>query len=345
MRFQKFDGEQARELINSEQLYDALLAAEEELERRFRGSMTWKRVRGHEYLYRKRHADWRSLGPRNADTQRIFDDFIAGRDQVKSRIKSLDAQLQRSARVNSALGLSRVPQVAARIIRKLADKSLLGKELLIVGTPALFAYERMAGGQLHPSLVATADLDLLLDARRDLRAISNRDPGGLIGMLRAVDASFMPLGAHAFRAANDKGYMVDLITPAPPNPAIARIARISTVEDDLEAAEIDGLGWLQNSPRITQTVIDEKGFPLRMIVPDPRSFAVHKLWVSNQSSRDRAKAHRDRAQALTVAALVNEHLPQLEFNSNDLDAFPADVRALADELKLAATDIDLADWR
>jgi hypothetical protein len=344
MQFRAYDGEQIREIVNSEQLYEALLTGEAELHRRFRGSMTWKRVSGRDYLYRKQSGDWRSLGPRNPESERVYDDFISGREQLKERLTSLNARLRRSARVVRALGLGRVPVVAARIIRRLANEKLLGRNLLIVGTPSLFAYERMAGGQLHQSLVATADLDLLFDARHRLRLIAQREQEGLIGLLRAADKSFEPLGPHAFRAANNDGYMVDLITPMPANPATTGNARIGKSED-LEAAEIEGLEWLQNSPRVTQLVIDERGFPLKMIVPDPRPFAVHKLWLSEQPSRDRAKARRDREQALTVAALVNDHLSGFDFGGAELHAFPANVRALAAQLREVGGSHDWPDWR
>lgn len=346
MQFRLYDGEQTRELVNSEQLYDALLAAEAQFEQRFRGSMSWKRVKGREYLYRKRRSQWRSLGARAEATEQKFDSFVSGRQHLRDRIASLETQLRRSARINRALNLGRVPSIAARIIRRLAEQRLLGTNLLIVGTPALFAYERLAGGQLHPSLVATADLDLLLDARSDLRLLADEDRDGLIDLLRAVDKSFEPLGPRAYRAANEKGFMVDLITPIPATPAISRSARIGTSADELEAAEIEGLEWLQNSPRLTQTVIDEKGLPLRMTVPDPRAFALHKLWMSSQPSRDRAKGHRDRAQAMTVAALVDEKLPHLAFDSGELDAFPASVRSRVAQLKRAAGEtLEPPDWR
>jgi hypothetical protein len=344
MQFQPYDGEQIRELVNSEQLYEALLKTESELDRRFRGSMTWKRVSGREYLYRKQRGEWRSLGPRTEESERSYADFLSGREKLKERIASLNVRLRRSARVNRALGLGRVPAVAARIIRRLANEKLLGRNLLVVGTPALFAFERMAGGQLSPALVATADLDLLLDARQRLRLIAEREREGLIGVLRTADKSFEPLGPRAFRAANNDGYMVDLITPMPPNSATAGNVRIGDSED-LVAAEIEGLEWLQNSPRVAQLVIDEKGFPLQMIVPDPRAFAVHKLWVSQQPSRDRAKARRDREQAFTVAGLVNDRLSGFDFDRGELDAFPATVRALAAELKNVGDDGDSLDWR
>jgi hypothetical protein len=62
-------GQQVRQLIDVKQLYETLLNAEHDYEHSFRGSMSWKAVHGHEYLYRKRHSDWKSLGPRAPETE------------------------------------------------------------------------------------------------------------------------------------------------------------------------------------------------------------------------------------------------------------------------------------
>lgn len=346
MQFQPYDGEQIRELINSEQLYGVLLAAQLELDQGYRGSIAWKQVRGHEYLYRKRKGDWRSLGPRSEATESIHAAFVSGRAALKEKVASLEAKLARSARVNRAMGLGRVPFIAARLARRLADRKLLGERIVVVGTPALFAYERMAGGRLHASLIATDDIDLLYDARHEIRLLADDRDNGLIGILRSLDKSFAPIGPGAFSAANAHGFMVDLITPVPAGPALAKGARLGKSDADLKAAEIHGLDWLQNSPRVTQTVIDEKGYPLRLVVPDPRAFALHKLWVSGRPSREPVKARRDRMQALTVAALLNANLPHLRFDDGELGSFPAEVRALLPHLREARlAKTEEVDWR
>ncbi|GJD60969.1 hypothetical protein [Methylobacterium frigidaeris] len=66
--------EQVRQFVDAEQVFAAYRAARIELAQRFAGSMAWKTVRGHQYLYRKRKADWSSLVPRHLS----FDDPALG---------------------------------------------------------------------------------------------------------------------------------------------------------------------------------------------------------------------------------------------------------------------------
>jgi hypothetical protein len=331
------DGNQIRQLIDAEQVYEAYRAAVAERHQRFRGSLSWKRVSGREYLYRKVGESWKSLGPRTPETSLAHDRFHAGRAAGDERIRELDARIKELARVNRALRLGRVPLTAARVLRRLDRQGLLGSAVSVVGTHALFAYERLAGAHFHPSQVTTADIDLLFDARDRLAlaAPAVREEG-LAGLLRAVDDSFRPLAPGSFRAANRAGFMVDLITPMPAAPSQAAAKQIGSGAEELTAAEIDGLSWLQNSPQLSQIVLDERGYPLTLQVPDPRAFALHKIWVSERPDRDRAKARRDRAQAEAIAALVIHHLPQYSFDDPRLSSLPQALRRRAAELVASA---------
>jgi len=67
------------------------------------------------------------------------------------------------------------------------------------------------------------------------------------------------------------------------------------------------------------------GFPAKMVVPDPRSFALHKLWVSDQDDREAIQKRRDREQAKAVAKLIVKCLPQYPFEAKTLRMFPKDV--------------------
>lgn len=333
MSYRELSGEQIRQLINTEQAYEALRAAEAELEQRFRGAMGWKTVKGQDYLYRKAEGAWRSLGRRSAETELAFESFRAGREETKQRVRQLDERIGALARVNRAMGLGRMPWTPARLLRRLDKRGLLGRAVSIVGTHALFAYERLAGVQFRADEVATADIDLLYDSRDRLRLIAPAvRADGLSGLIKSVDASFRPLMPGGFRAANDQGFLVDLIMPLAAKPADAEPGRIGDRADDLTAAELEGLSWLVNCPQVRQTVIDERGFPLLLDVPDPRAFALHKLWVSERPDRDRLKAQRDRAQAVAVTALIGDYLPSLPFDDPALSALPAVLRARAAEL-------------
>ena len=73
---------------------------------------------------------------------------------------------------------------------------------------------------------------------------------------------------------------------------------------DLEATEMTGLIWLLEAPRFEQVVIADDGWPVRMVVPDPRTFALHKPWVSREDSRKVVSKRKDSGHAALVANLV-----------------------------------------
>lgn len=347
--FVQLDGSQIRQLIDTEQLFSAFRELELEREQRFRGSMAWKRVGNRQYLYRKKGDRWQSLGRRDSDTEHTYERFRTGRAETKERLRALDERIRRQAPINRAMGLGRVPWMAARILRKLERVHLLGRAISIVGTHALYAYERMAGGHFASAHVATQDIDLLYDARHRLRFLApDTREEGLTGLLSDVDASFRQMTPRGYRAVNDTGFIVDLIMPMPRRPARPSTPRrIGSGDDDMTAAEIEGLSWLQNSPQLHQIAIDERGFPVRIDVPDPRAFALHKLWVSERADRDRLKARRDADQARAVARLVLRHLPHLRFDDESLSALPQALRARTGALVARAREgdsLEQMDW-
>jgi hypothetical protein len=191
----ELDGEQARQSINTRQVFEAYEAAASERRRRFVGSMRWARRRGNDYLLRKIGAKETSLGPRGEETERAFAAFSEGRDKNRELLRGLAARLDRMAPVNRAMGLARMPVIAARIIRRCNESDLIGRQLFVVGTNALYAYEAKAGVHIESGLLATGDIDLLYDSRRRLSLAVAGDlrSTGFIGLLQQVDKSFAPL--------------------------------------------------------------------------------------------------------------------------------------------------------
>ena len=322
------NGQQVRQLIDMKQLFETLLQAQAEEARNFKGSMSWKHVHGRDYLYRKRADEWKSLGVRSAETELAFAQFTDGRSAIKARIESLKGEVERMAPICRAMGLGRMPSISARILRRLDGQGIIGHGLMVVGTHALFAYESLASAHFESAHVATADIDLLFDARASLKLVAPEiKESGLIGQLKKVDRSFAA-APGSFRAANDEGFLVDLIMPQSKRVSLAPSRRqIGNMAKDQAAAEIEGLAWLQNSGAISEIVIDEKGFPARISAPDPRAFAVHKAWLSQRPDREPGKRRRDLAQASAVAELVRAYLPNSPFDDEALQAFPAKVRA------------------
>ncbi len=311
--------------------------------------MRWVQRNGSNYLLRKIAKAETSLGPRGRATETAYDAFMRGREDNRRRLEGLTARLNELAPVNVAMNLGRVPLIAARILRACDERELLGEQLFVVGTNAIYAYEAAAGVYVDSGLVATGDVDLLYDARRHLTfAVSGMSTNGLIGILQSVDESFASTPRQRFRASNRDGYLVDLIRPEAKDP-LRDDSRGAVTEfsDDLEGASILGLSWLVNSPKLKAVAIDERGYPVRLAVVDPRAFALHKAWVSRRPDRDPVKAPRDGEQAKAVAIIAARYL-KLPFDSNELDAIPKELRQVApqliDEISVPATPSIRPGW-
>lgn len=291
--------------------------------------MVWAEDRGTQYLVRSAYERptairrQRSLGPRSPATERLKAEFDSGRDAAKARLSDLSEVLDRQSGINRALGLGRVPLLGARIIRAIDDAGLLGGGIRIVGTNAVYAYEAVSGVFLDPTLTTTEDLDLLFDARRALRfaAVGEVPERSLMNILKRVDRSFTRMAA-TFRASNRDGYFVDLIRPMPSPPWKERPEKIGQDVEDLTAVDVEGLHWLAEAPAFEAVAIDENGVALRIVAPDPRAFAVHKLWLSEQPNRDPSSRRRDAAQARAVAQLVVQFLPHLPYVHGEIGVIP-----------------------
>lgn len=324
---------QRRQLIDTRQIYDAWRSADSERRRRFQGGMRWADRKGTAYLLRKIGKHETSLGPRSPETERQYQAFQRGREENRDRLIGLSKRLDEFAPVNRAMGLGRVPRTAARIARLLDEHGLLGRQIIIVGTNALFAYESTAGVQIASDLIATGDVDLLLDARRRLTlAATDIREAGMLGLLRRVDSSFVGRPGD-YKAANRDGYQVDLICPQARDVLRDKTSRsIADVPEDLAGAEIEGLTWFISAPKYEAVAIDDDGFPVRLVTVDPRVFALHKLWLAAREDRDPLKKKRDSEQAKAVAKLATKYLSLSFDDQSVLTVVPAAVRAGVSEL-------------
>jgi hypothetical protein len=331
-QFKELTTEQIRQTIDTEQVFAEWTRTSSDISHRFQGAMAWKVVSGKKYLYRKSASIWKSLGPQSEDTQYMHQQFHEGREIAKARLRVLTARLDEMAAINRAMRIGRFPTLTARLLRALGRSGLIGTAFDIVGTNALYVYERLAGVRIDSGLLATGDVDLLFDGRARLKLIGRPDnPASLLTILQSVDKSFKLTSKNSFRAANQDGFLVDLIMPSARDQLKhASKTGLGGSGDDLVAVEIEGLQWLVNSPKVEATLIDERGYPLTCSCPDPRSFAIHKLWLAKREDRDPLKRVRDRQQAELVRAMVARHLSHLRFDDPSLGAMP---KALRDQIE------------
>ena len=94
---------------------------------------------------------------------------------------------------------------------------------------------------------------------------------------------------------------------------------------------------MSNAPAVEAVIIGSDGMPVRARVPDPRAFAVHKAWLSQQPDRDPIKKPRDLAQSQMMVEVLREHLPQYPFDAEQMRYFPRAV--LQQEMPRSVDDI------
>jgi len=307
-------------LVESTQLHGPWAQARQQVAQ-FKYGMKWQRVKGKDYLYRVQDArgNAKSLGPRSPETEAKYQAFIEAKARAKERVEALDERMRTQARLNKAVNLGRLPLAVAEIFQVI-DASQARDDFRVVGTHAIYAYESMAGVHLRMELLASGDVDLLYDPRKKLSVVArNLDGYGLLGLLRKADASFEINHEEPFRATNKQGFMVDLIIP---QRDMRETETITFADNDLQAVEVPNLQWLANAPAVESIIIASNGMPVRAKVPDPRAFAVHKAWLSEQTDRDPVKKGRDLAQSKMVYALVNEYLPLYPFEASHMRYFP-----------------------
>ncbi len=323
MKYNDLDNNSRRILVDSSQLYESLLETQKE-QLRFQGSMVWKRVSEKEYLYklRNRKGHGSSLGPRSPETESIYEDFIEKKQAVNEHVNTLKTGIARQAKFCMAAGINRVPKVAADIWRVLMAEKELRHKFIIVGTHALYAYENMAGVHFDTELLATNDIDLLWNSRKKINiAAASKDIYSIMSLLQKADKSFSRFENKHYAAVNKTGFIVELIKPLP-NPPMKTESMSIGGRDDLQASEIEGLNWILSASNEDVVVISEDGFPVSWVVPDPRIFSAHKLWLSKKEDRNPVKKVRDFAQAKAMINLIQNYLEDYPFDNAFMKNLP-----------------------
>lgn len=327
MQYSELSDQQSRLAIDITQLYDAYSETLRHLAE-MKGTLVWKVLRGKSYLFKKLDAkgNGRVIGPRNPETEATLQAARRRKAELKERAVAQRARLSEEARLAKALRIARVPRTTSAVLRVLNRSGLLGRNVIVIGTHSLYAYEAAAGVRFDSSIMETADVDILWEARSRLTLAADTRGAGLIGLLRQADRSFERAGARGFRAVNQAGFMVDLLKPLPRD--VIRDDSRETIgsDDDLFAVETRNLAWLLSAKKFRQTAVGQDGFPVPFVVPDPRLFALHKLWLAEQPEREPLKKGRDRAQGEAVLKLALERLPQYPLNPQILKGLPAAAR-------------------
>jgi hypothetical protein len=311
-----FTDEQARLLVNLRQRYDVWMAADQALAA-LPYDLRRKTVSGSSYLYEifDRNGNGKSRGPMTPEREAEFTSYHAHKTALQAQIKALRAALSESAALYRAVRLPMLSSDAGPILRECDRRGLLGTHVLVVGTNALAAYMVEANGIIDvPD--ETEDFDLAWIAETpDMEGQSVWD------MLKAVDPSFTINSERDFQARNAKAYEVELVT-AP--------SRVGTrnMRDQPRPLALPEQEWLLLGRPVDQVVGCRDGSPARIIAPDPRWFALHKLWMADQSKRHPQKRPKDRKQGLALIAAVASNMPHYPMDTDFEAQLPTELAPL-----------------
>jgi hypothetical protein len=304
-----FTDEQTRLLVNLEQQYEVWIEAERLLAALPYG-MRWKTSAGREYLYeiRDRAGNGRSIGPRSPETEAVLADYRQHREQAADRRDGSAGRLAESGRLYRALRLPMIPSQAAAILREADRRSLLGSHLLVVGTNAMAAYAIEAAGRFDaPDETEDFDMSWIAPLAGSGEADANSAP--IWDMLHAVDTTYTVNSERPFQARNAKAYEVEILT------APSRIGGPGR-RDRPRPHSLPEQEWLLNGTMVSQTVVARDGSPARLVVPDPRWFALQKLWMSAQDKRNPLKRPKDARQGNVLLDVVADAMPRFPLDAD-----------------------------
>lgn len=303
-----FSDEQARALINLRQFYETWRDAER-AGRALPYDLRRKTVDGREYLYEifDRSGNGKSLGRWDEAAAERFENYRAEKAAIKNRLTLTLDRLTECGRIARALRLPQLVSTPGPILREADRRGLLDGQLLVVGTNCLLAYQQEA--------VARFDLaDETVDF--DLTWVGQEQPDNapVWEMLKSVDSTFIVNTEREFQARNANGYEVELLA------APSRFATLGRREKP-RPIPLPEQEWLLLGKPVDQVVPCRDGTAARLVVPDPRWFALHKLWLGRQAKRNPLKRRKDLQQGEAVLDVVATTMPQYPLD----DAFIAEI--------------------
>lgn len=263
---------QCRQYIDAETVFLEMLRVQAE-QKETRGSMFWRNISGTSYLIRESSGGaQKSLGPKNTETELIFEKFQAKKETLTQRLKSLSAAVQSAQRMNKALRVGRAPAIVTKTLNALRDAGLQD-HFLTIGTHALYAYESACGVRFMPDALATQDIDLLFDSRKRLSFVSKmkKMDTSFIGALQKADPTFRVMRDQKQTAINATGFEIDVI-------------RRMAIDADPHP--------------FSQVIVSETGHMAVMNTIAPTLFVALK------------KRPKDALQATSVQALIDGYMPQ-----------------------------------
>ena len=302
---------------------------------------TQKQVKGNPYLYAAVKLGEtrieRSIGPDNKSTrERIL--------EIKENWKLSKLKHKERARLVSAFisaGGNAPTQQEAKVLAVLANGGLFYAGATLIGTPAFQALGNHLGVS-WPSSTQTEDLDLAIEQTLPI-GIAKRELD-LGKMLQSSGIPFIEIPAlnlksptTSYRIRN-KNYRVELFTPMI-GPTSSH--PVSVFNNKSFAEPLRFLDYLLTD---TQEAIIPAITGIRVNIPNPARFALHKLVISQRRGSKITKARKDLIQAELIldvlfqiqpGLVIDAYLAAKEYNEKFLQQLQTAKNLISPEVQLS----------
>lgn len=313
-----FNSEQRRQLQNLLQFYETWKEVSRSLAE-LPGGMYWRVINSREYLYKYVTSSGikqsTSIGPKTPQTEAIAEHFQQAKKDLQERLEAIEGRIKTLAPIMRVLNVPAIDETAGKILRALDQVEYLGRNILVIGTYAMTAYEMTAETRFAEGFDATEDLDFTIIV--DPANPNDSDfPRRLLLTLKEVDKSFLVSPSSSKTVVNKGGYRVDLLISNDLAPAMQRAM-------PWKPEALEGQEWLALGTPVQQLLIDFNGWPVSITAPDPRYFALHKLWLSKRPKRIReGKASKDAAQGARLLKAIREFMPHYAIDDEFIESLP-----------------------
>ena len=317
----RLSDEQLRALTNAGQLYEGWRDLTGQLSR-LPGGMYWRVINSKEYLYQYLTTpagtqQTKSLGPKTAAAEQTYEEFKKTKQDLEERRAGAEKRLEEFAPAWRALRLPAIDRTAGSILRAFDQVDFVGKSILVIGTYALKAYEVEAATAFSAGMDATEDLDFTLFV--DEHTADPDLPRRLLLTLKQVDSTFIVNTRSPNTVVNKNGYRIDLLA----NQAAAE--KLSAARP-WKPEVLEGQEWLLLGKHVSTVLIDFDGWPVALAAPDPRYFALHKIWLSKRPGRAAIKRAKDKRQGEALLRTVKDNMPHYPLDQQFVKSLPAPLK-------------------
>jgi hypothetical protein len=156
-------------------------------------------------------------------------------------------------------------------------------------------------------------------------------------MFNAVDSTYTVNTEKPFQVRNKHAYEVEMLV------APSRVAGVSRLEKPKPVA-LPEQEWLLEGRHVNHVVIGEDGSPARIVAPDPRWYALQKLWMSEQDKRTPIKRPKDFSQGIALLNKIQESMPQYRLDEEFESSLPEELLPYFQDWKSTTESKPIRRW-